>query len=383
MLKKFSTLVIWALASCFAFANGPNLAKLPFDISTGQNWSCDLKPPSDFHIEDIGNTWVTQAWTPINPGVFDHRVMTYLVAGNVLISDIVVPASLNTVTVNGLISGELYYSTINTICTDGSDSRYFIESAQFRAVISDLIVTGFDPTNLLPTCGIDAYAEYCEFSLSPEIETYFEIYTLNPPYYIRQFKVLQIPTTTNLRAKVTSTGGYFQFKIDNKYPNEHGVRGQEFQIYINNGLTLVARFELYTHYDTHGIPDNGHLICKSMVQGYAIAKLDGAPRPPGKKSPSTIQEDTENREAAQKAALSFSANPNPFSETLEVTLGENTQGPVHLQLLNLSGQVVIDRREMPGLEQVTLPTAHLASGFYMLRIEAAGEVQTIKVVKSE
>ncbi|MFN0213298.1 MAG: T9SS type A sorting domain-containing protein [Saprospiraceae bacterium] len=78
-----------------------------------------------------------------------------------------------------------------------------------------------------------------------------------------------------------------------------------------------------------------------------------------------------------------SASPNPFSEVLEVFLPASAAQQISLQLFNLSGQKVLDQRFTGGQEQYSLSTEGLSTGFYLLRIEADGEVQTLKVVKSE
>ena len=78
-----------------------------------------------------------------------------------------------------------------------------------------------------------------------------------------------------------------------------------------------------------------------------------------------------------------STSPNPFTETLDVFLGQPDAENIHLQMYNLSGQKVIDQQFAGGQEVYTLSTADLSTGFYLLRIEADGEVQTLKVVKSE
>ncbi|MBC7776388.1 MAG: T9SS type A sorting domain-containing protein, partial [Phycisphaerae bacterium] len=75
--------------------------------------------------------------------------------------------------------------------------------------------------------------------------------------------------------------------------------------------------------------------------------------------------------------------PNPFSELLDIFPGNPTAESIHLQMYNLSGQKVLDQQFAGGQEQYSLSTAGLSTGFYLLRIEADGEVQTLKVVKSE
>ena len=90
-----------------------------------------------------------------------------------------------------------------------------------------------------------------------------------------------------------------------------------------------------------------------------------------------------NQHLGNESLLFASAAPNPFSETLDIYPNYPDAEIVHVQLFNLSGQKVLDQQFAGGEEQYTLSTATLANGFYLLRIEADGETQTLKVVKSE
>ncbi len=78
-----------------------------------------------------------------------------------------------------------------------------------------------------------------------------------------------------------------------------------------------------------------------------------------------------------------STSKNPFSETLDVLVEHSDMQSIQLQLFNLSGQKVLDQQFTGGQEQYSLSTEGLANGFYFLRIEADGQVQTLKVIKSE
>ncbi|MDX1913670.1 MAG: T9SS type A sorting domain-containing protein, partial [Saprospiraceae bacterium] len=79
----------------------------------------------------------------------------------------------------------------------------------------------------------------------------------------------------------------------------------------------------------------------------------------------------------------FSAAPNPFKDELDVLLDRVADTPVRLQLVNLQGQFVLDQEMEAGQSAYSLSTAQLPRGFYLLRVEADGETQVLKVVKSE
>ena len=91
----------------------------------------------------------------------------------------------------------------------------------------------------------------------------------------------------------------------------------------------------------------------------------------------------ERDEQATTLTHPATASPNPFTDQLDVFPSNTAAESITLQLFNLSGQKVLDQQFTGGQEQYSLSTEGLATGFYFLRIEADGEVQTLKVIKSE
>lgn len=75
----------------------------------------------------------------------------------------------------------------------------------------------------------------------------------------------------------------------------------------------------------------------------------------------------------------FEVYPNPFSERLSIEK-ENTTTLI-VTLVDRSGRVVISR-EISGMNRITLNTAHLSAGVYMLIInDSTSDLKTIKLIK--
>ena len=76
--------------------------------------------------------------------------------------------------------------------------------------------------------------------------------------------------------------------------------------------------------------------------------------------------------------IPFSIRPNPFNDLLYL------QGstPANVQLLDINGKLVYQYTMDTTETNITIPTADLAKGVYLVRYETADSVKTIKVVKT-
>lgn len=74
---------------------------------------------------------------------------------------------------------------------------------------------------------------------------------------------------------------------------------------------------------------------------------------------------------------------NPFTERLNIFAPQPSEEIVNLHLFDLNGNLVLEQSFETGLEAYSLPTTGLPPGFYFLRMETGGKIQTFKVVKAE
>ena len=76
----------------------------------------------------------------------------------------------------------------------------------------------------------------------------------------------------------------------------------------------------------------------------------------------------------------FNLFPNPANSTITINSEDITNGlPVNVSVLNCNGKLVMERkyRNLP----VQIDISPLATGIYLLRIETANAVETMKLVK--
>lgn len=382
MNKTFLSCFLFALLSHFAFAN----------ISTGMPATggpddpppCLMPAPQSASYFEFGSNWLKIKWVTVVPPGVSHRVKTYRQSDNSLVANQVAPPGTSELKITGLQRGVSYYSVINAICTDGTESLDVVVSNAGSTVISDLLAIGFSNSSSQPVCTIDHTNNTCQFTVDGT-SYYFKVLQKNNPSFNRQFIIKK--EAGKLRGKVTSAGGDYTFKIDGQDPTDDGVDGNNYQIYIDNGqgLMQIANFQL----SEVKLPNGsiiGHLTATYILSGpgtgYEIQRLTAIPsgmQAPPTRAPGGLDERSE-KTAPQ---LKLNVAPNPFDDQLTLHFEQAAQTPVWLRLLNLSGQVVLEERFEAGQAAYTVPTAHLSPGFYLLRLEAEDQVQTIKVVKHE
>lgn len=376
MCRKFFLLTLWALLPYGVWGNTTTPIALHIEPSSTPEDICDLAAPTNFQVLALGTTWVQLSWMPSVFGV-DHVVKTFRSSDGVLVHQITItPAMAASVVVNGLQSGETYFSTICAVCPDGTESVNFSGTPDYDTLITELIVSGFTETCGTSFCGIQDQGQYCTFPLDGT-STYFKISTQASGGAYRQFLLQKVTVSgeSHLRCQIKpENGSPYIFYLDGQLPPpQDPIQGQFFEIKVS-GIP-VASFKLSENYATN--PGLGHITWAMKNTGHRISKLYNTPCPErgSEAAPS-------NGSADPYGGLAV-VSPNPFIDHLDVYLTRIATNSVNLQLFNLAGQKVLDQQLAGGQDQYHLPTGTLANGFYLLRVEADGRVQTLKVVKSE
>lgn len=383
MRIKFFFLLALLLVPGLAAANNALISFAPSNTVTNENPPCEIPPPANFHVVQRGATWLKFAWDPGNAAI-QRRIRVYRASDASLLNTTIVPAGVWEAITEPLPTGTEVFATINSICEDGGQGSNSL-MVWDRTLILDLIVTGFTPGNSA-SCGIfkdqsgnllnDECAFYADGSITPfkvsngEFSRqfgvrynngHFEVLAGqygnngnngNPPPPIKLYcHTLQNPTCLNTE----------------KYIVKLNISGTPFPI---------AEFDLREGL-TYGV-----LKCISLVNGCRIDRMGPGPtgRPSDPPSKSFVRERSGGTETFGQAAF---ASPNPFSDALDISLAQPVLESANVKLFNLSGQVVLQQSLAEGQEQYTISTAALSPGFYLLRVEADGVVQTLKVVKSE
>ncbi len=370
------------LAASFLKANPNPIFKPDNQTLTNRELSCNLPAPTNFHVKNWGTGWILLEWDLTNPNNM-HRVNVYSCRDSSLYTSLITNVGV-TQTFISINPNEAYYFEIKAICNDGGESPNAAWEACIlptgSGYILDLIVNGFHPSNSTEMCTLNLPqgGQRCYFPNSGV--TTFKVRQTSNPSNFKFFGIENHPDYNDdevFRMDVLSANGGtgYSFWVDGLPP---GFGGDEAQVkYLGE---TVARFTAI-YDETTG---QSYLESVSMVPGHEIVEIQSPlgmvkPTNPTKPTGGFVHE-RDGGIAVNEPAF---ASPNPFSDALDVFPGNPSAESIHLQMYNLSGQKVHDQQFAGGQEQYSLSTAGLSNGFYLLRIEADGEVQTLKVVKSE
>jgi len=119
-----------------------------------------------------------------------------------------------------------------------------------------------------------------------------------------------------------------------------------------------------TFCDSLGVDANGNLIYKGAQTGWTLNVLD----------PNSI--------GVEEDALSkFASFPNPVKNVLHLSIPDDIKNNVSVSLYSISGVAV--KSLLPGNVESTIDMSSLPNGMYLLQVEYAGELKTIKVIKQD
>lgn len=351
-------------------------AELPANISPSSIESpCNLPAPTNFQVVNIGTTWVDLTWIPSVPGSW-HRIRTYETSSGNLVSNILVPPGLLVQRVNGLQPNTSYNSKINAVCEDGSDSDV-LKDVDFQTIIVELIIIGKEPTPSTIDCSINFPGGSCPFPANGTLAG-FMVRSINNPSINRKF-YLSKTTELNVeklstKLKDSNTGQLLTIQCDFQDPD---ATGNYFQVFYQG--VQIMDFDLYWQ------PGQGQGIISGLFyeNGWQLVKFVTPPQPNGGLGGGGAFNGGSIGTLEESTTVVANAMPNPFSYQLNVQLTQFSEAPVQLSLFNLNGQRVLDQSFTGGSETYTLNTAHIPAGFYLLRVDHNGEVQTVKVVKTQ
>ncbi|MDX1913184.1 MAG: T9SS type A sorting domain-containing protein, partial [Saprospiraceae bacterium] len=272
------------------------------------------------------------------------------------------------------------YAKINAICQDGSHSNLEAVSPDFISLILDLIVNGYQSNENAVQCATQVQS--CSFPNLPNVTHSFRV--IKPPY-IRKFGIKYTGGDPQYEVYLfghNGTEGPIWIRCENGVdpnPNRCGAL-DHLEIWFNNNGVPQKMGEFDCSFTTNFLNINVEVNVQNFpdcqVQ-YLSKNNPFTPAPPT--DPNTIERDETGAEFRQSAAVA----PNPFSDQLDVYLAFPNKTVANVQLVNLGGQIVVNELLQAGQEKFSLPTTHIAAGFYLLRVEADGVKQTFKVVKTE
>jgi len=334
---------------------------------------CNLSPPAFLNVLQVGTTWADLAWAPV-AGAFQFNIITYDLVTGLPVSNIYVPGSLNGVRVNGLIPGRVYYSRIWSVCFNMTRGSTFTGSDNFKAVIIELIVSGYVPQEgegwtLNCVVPVRISNESCPFPNST-IPTYFNI--RNPtglPGIELNFMLTVEAAVIILRPNTLDSDygppKYTFTEFDGKQVDIF-FGGKPFAQVSGAVPTAAGDASFYKL----PIQNNPLFIIEKLVPNQ---QFTGDPKG-GDSSPFPTIHGTSY----------LSVNPNPFTDHLDVGLPASTEETdVKINLFDLQGRLVLSEQTYGGSQTHSLSTQDLQPGLYLLRVDTGEKSETIKVLKTQ
>jgi hypothetical protein len=368
MKKTGLTLIVCFLTIFSLYANNPNLKE---QLTPEWKVSCNLPAPTNFISKGIGSTTVKLHWDYQPDAVGGYRIQTFRSSDNLLVSTIVKGQDILEVVVDGLASNTEYYSRISSICSDGSYSTNYSE-VEFITLIVELVVIGYQGSNTSPVCTINSNGGSCMFS--------------NASGFINKFKVTRGAIVTyfgvefkpgRIQVLRPYSDPYFTFSCD----------GTSFPSPTKCTVSTFVEMDLLEDYFGSFLVLGGEeytaTLSATFVQGCQNCSIQylGGSFENGLQAPPTTYEG--QRSGLPNTPDFAAVMPNPFNDRLQVWVDDPSVESVQCQLFNINGQKVLDQQFQGAQDTYELITENLANGFYLLRVEANGMVQTLRVIKAE
>ncbi len=341
---------------------------------------CNAPPPDSFRAICIGTNFISLSWIPAWVGANQEiSVFKKSILGGWDSLNTTTTGTFNTFTFLNSEPNSIYKFKIATKCIDSGEASKFVDTLEVETVILDLIIDGRIPINpeTTPYCKPVKYQNFnwVGFKIS-------EISNWNPAINYFEFSSYAngIPTikrpTNDINLVATRI-------LDGAYPSL-SMPLVKCLIYsfdirrIINGLPsdAIGRLDLYYNKASKTV----HLCINNEIPwspSYQFTPLIA-------QSASGFQRQiSENRDNNSQDNGGFEVE-NPFNDILTIfqLQNSNVTKTVTLNLINMSGKTILKQSSCVVSEHISLPTAEVPPGIYLLRIEYDGGIQNIKVIKS-
>jgi len=344
--------------------------------------SCNLEAPANLQTVRLSTTFADISWSAIN-GAAGYKVKLFKKVGNNFVFVNEVNNFSTSMTISGLTAGAEHLITVAGMCLSemkgiGWEVSSNVSMLPFPKVILDLDVNLYLPLTGYPIEGAIENGQCCFYYFSDAngnriwvkvIERSTDYCNAHPVFFY-QFKVRLGKATDQNNIQCagllrTQNIGYLNSQIIPipNMPLDYAViRDQKEQIKVE-----VVKIERFGDLNDTRIritnldPEHYEFQCYEAPLGFGIP--------------------TDDRTKASSFSKINIYPLNPFLNSLDVFIANPTDLPLRLQLLDLSGQIIATQQYIAGQSNLSLPTAHLLPGLYLLRLESEGETQTFKVIK--
>ena len=375
-VKNIFLVLLLAACQSLAAKNPTPTWRFP-RIEFSSEETCNLSAPSYLHIDNIGTNTVTVSW-PLVSGAAQYRLQAFdAVTGDGLGSPKFVAGNVTSTSVStaGNTSGTCYVR-IWSVCENGEYNYLnFSQSDNFDTIILDLVVNGYSNQNgLVPDCivpvGDPLHNSGCPFAWNSTQTKFMVSFTRNGLTTQRRFSLDKVTVSEFDHVQINLDGpetGTLSFSI------EKDEEGNPTNLVISNASnTPLAR--LTVSHPPNANSDGLFYKVEEVNSSCIVYRMVPGGRPGGPiKLPSI-----------KNTKLQYTAKPNPFHDALTLQLPETSfEAETTVSLYNLLGALQQRQSVAAGQTELILNTADLTPGMYILKTESEGNIQTIKVVKTQ
>lgn len=383
MVKFLSSfLLIWVLFAVGTTGRAATPLKDPLLREAGQE--CNLNAPASLTIVETGTTYITISWAAVPDAyAYEVRVKEWdpgLGQWRLIIQD----STFGThYTATGLKYATSYRFEVAAKCNSRDVSRNYSVIIG-DTIIIDLVDMGRNespnesmireecPQNCLviqPFTGEESACFWFDLGKTVNGMTAYSRY--------QSWAVKSGSAPEDLVVKIykipNSSNSFSSWESDPRNEDHNAPPCMAKEVYIFDQ-------ELNPFLVTASIKEGQTEICFSVLaEGYFVRCLVPGNLPPGEDDEDSAQGRSDTpADAGSKSDFSAS---NPFSDFLRIkSLPNQPDTPVAIQLFDANGRLVLDEK-MPAAQEYNLPTAHLAPGFYALKVSADRNTQTLRVIK--
>lgn len=373
-IKLFATFIWIFLGGVLPTLADPTARSLVFQAPP----SCDLSAPIDLQVTEITPNFARIDWTATSIP-FEQNIKVVEVSTGNIIQDSNIPGNMTFARVV-IPQPDTEYDIINTpVCSDGTLSK---NSASLRIIapIVELVVSGFTPNTAPLPCILNAVNNNCIVDPKPGYSvTCMVKETWSPGTYFAVHKTIDDNCNPRLKIKTGAATEEFQLSCSSGQATtctsseitikRYGLEVAKFKLMESAGVMKMFRTYLLSGYEIrcwgpYGIDDEYDIYCNGLHD----------PGPGG---------DRDNN-ASQGPTPTLSANPNPFTNQLEIQLPfNNPTENTRISLYDLQGRLVMTAQSPGDQQTIQLSTLNLAPGMYFLRAESGGVSETVKVVRTQ
>jgi len=345
---------------------------------------CDAPAPDSFRVTVASSTFVTLAWRPVWEGS-THTLILLIKEDQSLTWTPVdtffnVPGTKFTVPISPFELSKVGF-LISTNCANGEIGVDTKLSSPPIGFILDLTLGGITPANpnVVETCSFFSYLDNSWMGFSIGING-----TPSSGTNLFQLKVQENLVVIKRVYGTPIVVGDF----DHHHPKDPAPthilfsdmprRFLAYQITGENNFVNIGGMSVELV-----ASDKTIKVCKSPMpvwnNNFKLTILNASP-------PGLLSNFNENHFKYSPENVGRFVVQTPFVGTLNIytpdTFTTDRTGNISCKLCNSSGQLILEQEFEAFSNQVSISTETLLPGLYVLRIAAAGEVQTFKVIKS-